>query len=353
MSVSIVIPNWNGLELLTSFFPSVIAAAEQYRARSRAEIEVIVVDDASTDDGLEWLREHCGHLEFVTVLSNDTNLGFLRTVNKGFSAAKGDVVFLLNSDVAVEDSCIGPLVRHFDDPNVFAVCCRAGRINSGRLDGGGKIGRFERGFWRVFLNYEAIPEDETGQLASFFGSGGYTAYDRKKWTRLRGFQDCLTPNYWEDVEICYRAWKRGWKVLYEPDSHVRHLGSATMRKKPMHAEMAVVTERNRLLMTWINLHDRKMFAYHLVWLTVKLLGSAVSLKWNYLRSFSTAFGKLAEVRAQGRTENKEAMITDTQLVQKFAELVKRPGIYVVATEAEEHAFKELRDLRAVEHTSEQ
>ncbi len=344
--VAIVIPNWNGQNLLAEYFSSVVHAAEQFHRRSIFEVEVIVVDDSSTDGSREWLHDNYRDHKMVKILENEKNLGFLRTVNKGFEASASDLVFLLNNDVQVEHDCIEPLTNHFDDPSVFAVCCRAGRINSERLDGGGKIGRFERGFWRVFLNYETAPGETDTELISFYGSGGYTMYNREKWMELGGFQDCLAPIYWEDVEICYRAWKRGWKVLFEPRSQVRHMGSATMGKKPMRAEMAIVTERNRLLMTWINLHDRTMLVRHFAWLTLKLIGSALSFKWNYLRSFSRALGSLSKVRAARSIEKKQISVTDAALERKFVEIVNQQGIHVLATEADEAAFGKMRDAMA-------
>ena len=340
-SLSIVIPNWNGRDLLAEYFPSVVAAAEHRRAGSGSESEIIVVDDASTDESLEWLRQNYGDDGSVKIVELDQNVGFLSAVNHGFEAANNDLVFLLNNDVRVERDCIAPLVRHFEYEGVFAVCCRAGRINSDRLDGGGKIGEFERGFWRVFLNYEAVPDEAAGELISFFGSGGYTAYDRTKWRELGGFQEILAPNYWEDVEICYRAWKRGWKVVYEPDSHVDHLGSASMKRKDR-GEMSIITERNRLLMTWINLHDANLFASHMAWLALKLTGSAISFRWNYLRSFRQALSKVSKVKVARRIEMEAAMIKDSDLAHKFTELVRQPGIYVVQDEQAEIEFAEMR-----------
>jgi len=340
-SVSIVIPNWNGRNLLAEYFGSVVSAAEKFRSHS--PVEIIVVDDGSTDDSCEWLRENYGTNELVRAVELEENVGFLRAVNSGFEAAAHDVVFLLNSDVQAEPSCIAPLVKHFeDDENVFAVCCRAGRINSERLDGGGKIGRFERGFWRVFLNYEVINDETETERTSFYGSGGYTAYDRKKWKQLGGFQDLLSPNYWEDVEICYRAWKRGWKVIYEPAARVRHLGSASMKKKGG-GEIKVVTERNRLLFIWINVHDAGMFASHIFWLTVKLAGAAISLKWSYLKAFRGAIAKLSKVKTLRSIEKNAALISDRGIGRIFQEIVHQPGMYVVDDENAELAFASLRD----------
>ena len=345
-SVSIVIPNWNGRELLAEYLGSVLTAAEEYRAVGKAGVEVIVVDDASTDGGREWLRENYRR-GLMRLIELDENVGFLRAVNEGVEAAKYDVVFLLNNDVKVEPDFIAPLVKHFEAEDVFAVCCRADRINGGRLDGGGKIGRFERGFWRVFLNYEVKQDEADSELISFYGSGGYTAYSGDKWRELGGFQDCLSPNYWEDVEICYRAWKRGWTVHYEPGSLVHHLGSASMKKVDK-GEMGIVTECNRLLLTWINLHDRGWFIQHIGWLVLKLTGSAISFRWNYLRSFGRAVSKISKVREARRIERKAAVVSDRELADKFIELVKAPGIYVVKDEQAEIAFSEMKAAGAPE-----
>jgi GT2 family glycosyltransferase len=344
-TVSIVMPNWNGLVLLTEYFCSVLAGAEEYRVQTKADVEVVVVDDASTDESREWLRSNFDGHPLVRVIELEKNVGFVRAVNRGFEAAKNEVVFLLNNDVFVEPNCIAPLTKHFEDEDVFGVCCRADRIKTARLDGGGKIGRFERGFWRVFLNYEAMPAETRSELISFFGSGGYTAYDRKKLMALRGFQDCLAPIYWEDVEICYRAWKRGWIVLYEPDSQVHHLGSATMKKRPS-GEMDIITERNRLLMTWINLHDKKWFAQHVMRLTLKLAASAISFRWNYLRSFWRAASKISKVLDARRIEQEAAVISDSDLARKFEDIVRQPGIYVVENEHAEIAFSEMKSRAA-------
>src|SRR4030095_2224230 len=108
--------------------------------------------------------------------------------------------------------------------------------------------------------------------------------------------------------------------------------------------MAIVTERKRLLMTWINLHDKRLLLQHIGWLGVKLLGSAISLRWHYLRSFGRALSKISKVRAARRIEKGAAVISDRDLAVKFTEVVHQPGIYVVRDENAEIAFsrKEMR-----------
>ena len=343
--VSIVIPNWNGKKLLADYFDSVIKAAEFYREHSGSNVEVIVVDDASTDGSREWLSDNFAGHAFVRIIELETNVGFLRAVNHGFAHAKYPIVFLLNNDVSVEHDSIMPLVGHFEDERVFAVCCRADRIVSGRLDGGGKLGSFERGHWRVFLNYEIAPnaaELEHIEYYSFYGSGGYTAYDREKLTILGGFQDCLAPIYWEDVEICYRAWKRGWVVKYEPQSGVHHLGSATMGKEKMRSEMAVITERNRLIMTWINLHDRRWMAAHIFLVLMKSAGSLLTFRLTFLKSLFGALSRFTAIQRARHIERNSAKMSDRWLAEMFADLALQKNIFIVRDIEDERKLADLR-----------
>src|SRR5918911_1402620 len=114
-SVSVIIPTWNGRELLAEFLPSVLAALGEYRDRHASAVELLVVDDASTDDTLDWLAATHGGQSALRVVALAENLGFLRAVNRGFAEARHEIVFLLNNDVRVAADAIAPLVRHFDD----------------------------------------------------------------------------------------------------------------------------------------------------------------------------------------------------------------------------------------------
>jgi hypothetical protein len=90
-----------------------------------------------------------------------------------------------------------------------------------------------------------------------------------------------------------------------------------------------------------------MFARHLCWLALKLFGSILSLNLNYLRSFVRAIGKLSKVRVRRRIEKNAATISDSALEQKFVEIVKQPGIHVVANETDEKAFAAMQAASSV------
>ncbi|HSO75899.1 MAG TPA: glycosyltransferase, partial [Blastocatellia bacterium] len=226
--VSIVIPSWNGLGLLQRFLPSVLAAAIRYSTQSDAPTEIIVVDDGGTDETTAWLREQGfqeqnglgetrrhGEREkgrpTLRFTANERNLGFGETCNRGFQLAVQPLVFLLNNDVEVDVDCIAPLVENFEDDSVFAAHCRVFEFDSGRECGTGKLGSFSRGFIRVHRGYtiRESPNGSGAALYSMFAGGGSAMFYRQKFLEIGGFETLLSPFYWEDVELSYRAWKRG------------------------------------------------------------------------------------------------------------------------------------------------
>jgi GT2 family glycosyltransferase len=318
--VSIVIPTWNARALLAEFLPSVVDAAQHFTGSYDQQVEIIVVDDASTDDTPPLVANFISKFGFVRAEKLPCNSGFVAAANAGFAAARFGVILLLNNDVRVELESIAPLVAHFTNDSVFAVCSKAMRLGTDHLDGGGKLGLFERGFWRVFLNYDVSTGQEMKdgeRWPSFFGSGGYTAYSASKIKALGGFNELLAPAYWEDVEICYRAWKRGWVVEYEPNSLVYHVSSATMKDRDLHRRMKVVSDRNRLLTIWMNLHDRVWFRKHLFWLALKLSAAGLSLDFGFWRAFLQALRRMSAVKSVRRREREAAVRSDREIDSIF------------------------------------
>jgi GT2 family glycosyltransferase len=338
--VSIVIPTYNGKALLERFLPSVLASAEFYQTAAAAPVEVIVVDDGSRDDTPQWLR--ATFPDRVRCLAQSENRGFGPTCNVGFRAAEHPIIWLLNNDIRTAPDALPPLVESLADPNVFAVGCRALRIDGEAIDGMGRVGEIVRGYLKVFKNYGLLPEYDRaahGPLHTMMASGGYAAFDAAKLHELGGFEELLSPFYWEDAEICYRAWKRGWSVVYEPQSLVFHQSSATIGERFPAASVSVIATRNRMLLHWINLHDRRMWTAHALMTALLLIGDLMTGRLHHWRAFGGAWRKRREAFARRRIERAAATRTDREVLRIIAETLARPGVMTFKNDAEEQEYR--------------
>jgi len=322
VDVSIVIPTWNGRPLLERFLPSVLAAADVYRAASGADVEVLLVEDGGGDDTPLWLA--AAHPGRARLLIRKQNAGFAHACNTGFAHARHPAVLLFNNDVEVSADAIAPLVRHLADPDVFAVAALTEDLETGVAIGVGKLGSFSRGFLRVHDGY--MPErPDARDLISIFASGGAALFSRAKLDELGGFDTLFAPYYWEDVELSYRAWKRGWRVIFEPESRVRHQVSSTIRRLPRRSVRAV-KHRNRLLAHWVHLHDPEMWRAHLAY--VLFLAAVAPLRGDlaFLWGLAQALARRGEAAERRRHERAAARRTDREVLELFEAFVARDDI---------------------------
>ena len=354
--VSIVIPTWNGLDLLKRFLPTVIEAAIHYTGLTGAPTEIIIVDDGGDDDSVEWLRGQ-GFVDVceggtgrggdgergrqrepetapsLKVIRNEINRGFGDACNRGFEAASYSLVFLLNNDVEVDVDSIGPLVDNFGDRSVFAAHCRVFEQSSGQECGTGKLGSFARGFIRVHRSYVPSSVNNEGEaeqgsrgpLYSMFAGGGSAMFDREKFIEMGGFEPLLSRFYWEDVELSYRAWKHGYTVLYEPRSVTHHRVSSTIGKLDRRA-VRKIEQRNRLIYHWIHLHDRRMLASHALWVLLLGLTAPLRLKPVFISSCFAALRLLPAIRRRRREEELARIRTDREVFAVFESLESRSDV---------------------------
>lgn len=255
-AVSIVIPTWNGRHHLEANLGTVVAAVESYPGS-----EILVVDNGSDDGSAAFVREM---FPTVTVLEQSENLGFGGGSNAGFEAANNDVVVLLNNDMRVEADFLPPLLEPFADEAVFGVSAQIlfSDPEKRREETGLTAGRWTQG--RLALGHvldDAIEEP----FPIFYAGGGSTAYDRRKFLEVGGFDELLRPFYMEDVDVSYLAWKRGWKVLYAAKSIVYHEHRGTIGKHFSQDDIQRIVHQNHLLFLWKNIHEPGRLLGHLYW----------------------------------------------------------------------------------------
>jgi GT2 family glycosyltransferase len=327
--VSIVIPSWNGRRLLEEFLPSVIDAAVRYESEDGASVEILVVDDGSTDDTMGWLADQVADTPVPLVtIRNEINLGFGEACNRGVREASHPLVLLLNNDVDVSAEAIAPLVTHFaDEPPLgplVAVHCRVLDFATDREVGTGKMGGFARGFLRVHRSYVTRGPAQ-GRDSSIFAGGGSALFHRQRFLDLGGFDPLFAPFYFEDVELSYRAWKRGFTVEYEPRSVVRHRFSSTI--EPLAGRsIPRIGQRNRLVLHWIHLHDPAWMASHVLWVLVLMIAGPLTLRPRLFTTVFDALRRLPAIRARRRAEKRAAQRRDRDVIAVFEQLAARPDV---------------------------
>lgn len=215
--LSVIIPNYNGMSLL----PGLMAALAAQRF---TDFEILVVDDASTDQSVAWLEEHYPP---VRVLVNRRNEGFVASCNAGAAAARGRVLVLLNSDTEPDPGwtealalaiCRSPKTGMFAS-KLLLHDQRDTLHAAGDLVGVDGIPR-NRGVWEKDRGqYDAVTQ-------VFGGCGGAVAYRREVWEALGGFDESFWM-YVEDADFAFRARLLGVEAQFVPDARVYHRLNAT------------------------------------------------------------------------------------------------------------------------------
>jgi len=147
---------------------------------------------------------------------------------------------------------------------------------------------------------------------TFWISGGSGAFRKSYWEKLGGLDTMFNPFYWEDVDLSYRALKRGWKLLWEPKAIVEHRHESTINLKYFSARyLNYVKERNQLLLCWKNLNLGWIVSKHIPGLLWRLRhpGYIVPVLWTLM--------KLPQVIVRRIQEAKEVKVTDEEVFQRF------------------------------------
>ncbi len=218
--VAIVIPNWNGRHHLAACLPTLFAQEFQ-------DFEVYVVDNASTDDSVEFVRTHFPQ---VRLIENGANVGLCKANNQGILATRAEFVMMLNNDTEVEPTCLGQLVRAMQsDPNI-GMCATKMLLTDRRdmiesagivIDKAGIAWGLESG--------DTNRGDETEVMPVFGACGGAALYRRSMLLDIGLFDEDFFV-YLEDADVAWRGQWAGWRCIYVPGAVVYHAHSATIKE---------------------------------------------------------------------------------------------------------------------------
>jgi GT2 family glycosyltransferase len=231
MLLSVLIPNYNGKELLKKNIPSIQAALE-YAGVSH---EIIIVDDCSTDNSTDFLQKKYPE---IVVLKNDVNLGFSKTCNFGIAQSRGKYLLLLNTDIELTPTYIQKCLSHFTNDNIFAVTGIA-IDDSAHPQTTGIL--YHKGFFAI-KKYENHNDNET-----HFVSGANSMYETAKLKQLNGFNPIFSPYYFEDDDLSYRAMLKNWKSYFIKDAVCFHQGSASIKSAACKRKIKRTYFRNKMI----------------------------------------------------------------------------------------------------------
>lgn len=226
MQVAVVILNWNGRTFLEKFLPSVIAHS--------ANAQIYVADNASTDDSLSFLRSTYPN---ITIIETGGNLGYAGGYNKALQNLQEDIFVLLNSDVEVTENWLQPIVEMMaSDPKVAA--CQPKLLQYGDSDrfeyagaSGGFIDKYGFPFCRGRL-FDQL-ENDTGQFDDptdiFWATGACMFVRRTVYNEVGGLDNDFFAHM-EEIDLCWRIKRAGYRIMVQPRSVVYHVGGGTLPK---------------------------------------------------------------------------------------------------------------------------
>lgn len=264
MSVSVVIPNYNGEMYLK-------ACMESLMEQSLKADEIIIVDNASTDESVKYIKNRYSNI--VKLICLEKNYGFSKAVNEGIKNSNSEFVVLLNNDTELHKEWLLELYNCIkDDESIFSVCSKMLRFDNRNIidDVGDEYTIF--GWARKIGDGEL--SDKYKESREVFSSCAGAAIYRTSIFKKIGLFDENFFAYLEDMDISYRARIYGYKNYYSAKAKVYHIGSATSGSR--HNSFKVkLSARNSIYLIYKNMHGIQIMVNFMF----ILLG--ILIKWLY------------------------------------------------------------------------
>ena len=232
----LAILNYNGVRHLEHPLPSALEAVADFGQ----PCPIVVLDNQSTQTDQQWVQEHFPEVEFIRAPRNE----FMFSYNWLAEQRREEVIVLLNNDVRLTRGFLQPLLQHMDAPDVFSVCAKSLSWDGKAATSGPARLLQHHGFY--IWHYET---DRQELAHTLFSSSGFMAMDRRKFLALDGFSRLFYPMYCDDLDLGFRAWRRGWRSIYEPRSVLYHRENGSSASKWAFENLL----KNALLFEWANL----------------------------------------------------------------------------------------------------
>lgn len=271
--------------------------------------EIIIVDDASQ----EYLREKLDHLikkKRIILIENEKNLGFSRAINKGIMAVESKYVLLLNSDVRLTDMLPDDMFDIFEKHSNIAAISFAEK-NDGVL-----LGKSTLKFSRGLVTHDRAKDTSEGLTA--WASGGSCMFRTDRLKGVGAFDAMYSPFYWEDIDLSFKIYSRGWNVLFYPRVIVEHARESTISTYFSSRNVKHIAFRNQFLFTWANITDLQLCTAHIMWLPIHLLLMSIRGETEFVSSFFSALQYLPTILKRRSAKLRHQKISDREIFSLFS-----------------------------------
>ena len=262
MRVAVVILNWNGKKFLEKFLPSLLE-------NSINKADIIVADNASADDSVEFMRSN---FPYIRIIQLNKNYGFAKGYNLALAQVEADYYILLNSDIEVTPNWIQPLIDLMESDASIAACQPKIRsfLEPQKFEYAGGAGGFidKYGYpfcrGRMFLSIEEDDGQYDDTIEIFWATGACMFVRSSLFHKFGGLDEDFFAHM-EEIDFCWRLKNEGYKIMYCPLSVVYHIGGGTLPK--ISWRKTYLNFRNNCILLYKNLPDNlllEVFAKRLV-----------------------------------------------------------------------------------------
>ncbi len=304
--ISVIILNWNGGQFLEKVISPLLKEISM-------KDEIIVVDNNSSDRSVHIIKERFPQIKLLQL---EKNYFFAKGNAFGLELVEKPITVFLNNDMIVQPGFLKQIRKSLiNNEKIFSVSSEIFLWNPQQL-------RVETGRTRGIFQFgepqlQHIPNGGKDVDVTFWSGGGSSAYSTAKLKMLGGFSELYSPFYWEDVDLSYRAWKRGWISLVDPAASVLHKHQGSSEGVITQTYIQRIKRRNMHLFVWANFSSWKMLVFYFINLPFRFVRSLVSADFDDLVAFLLAVTKLFSALKQRYAQKAVSVVSD-EIVFKIA-----------------------------------
>lgn len=307
--IAVVILNWNGKSFLEQFLQKVI----DY---SKNDADIIVADNASTDDSIEYLKYNFPE---VKIIQNSFNAGFATGYNRALKQLKNKYFILLNSDIEVTENWIKPVIELMESDQKIAACQPKIRSFHHRDEfeyaggAGGYIDKYGYPFCRgrIFQSMEKDHGQYDDVVEVFWASGACMFVRADLYHKYEGLDGDFFAHM-EEIDLCWRFKNHGYKIMYCPDSMVYHVGGGTLPKTS--SRKTYYNFRNNFFLLYKNLPFNRLWKMFLSRLVLDgLAGTKFLVQGGYKDLWAVLRAHLSFYKNLGDLKKKRAKLTQQKV----------------------------------------